>query len=239
MAFQHGKSVFVMFNGYNLTGYLNKIETPATAETAETSVFGVSNKTFVPGLKDATMTAEGLYDGAVSAVDAILSGIFTGLNISNNMIWFPGGNVVGNRGYAMSLIQTAYNATGTKDDAVKINVAGQSNVARERAVLIKAHASIAATGDGASSNAGADSSNGGSVYLEASAVTGTLDVIVEHSTTGAFAGEETTLATFTQLTALGHERIVIPITTTIKQYTRASYTIATGPAVFAVALCRG
>jgi hypothetical protein len=136
----------------------------------------------------------------------------------------------------MNMVQTAYNVTGTKDDAARINMAGQSNVGRERVTLIKAHASIAETGDGTAVNNSSSTANGGSAYLQVSAVTGSVDVIIEQSATGAFGGEEDTLVTFTQATGVTHERIAI--TGTIKQYVRVSYTIVTGPAVFAVALCR-
>jgi len=238
LAFQHGKSGFIMLNGYNITGYLNKIDVPASAETAETSCFGLTDKTFIAGLKDGTLAAEGLYEASASAIDVILNTIFAGANSGNNILWIPAGNTIGNTGYAMNMIQTLYNVTGTKDDAARINLAGQSAVGRERITLIKAHASVPSSSAGTTNNNGAASVNGGAAYIQASAVTGTLDAIIEHSTTGAFAGEEETIATFTQLTGLGHERILIAAGTTIKQYTRVKYAIGTGPAVFAVALCR-
>jgi hypothetical protein len=236
MAFVHGKSSFIMLNGYDLTGYLNKIDTPATADTAETTCFQSDNKTFLPGLKDGTLSAEGLYEASANAVDEILNSVFAGANSGNNIMWFPSGNTLGNIGYAMNMIQTAYNVTGTKDDAARINMAGQSSVGRERVKLLQAHASVAATGDGTQDDNDAATTEGGAAYIHASAVTGSLDVIIEGSATGAFSGEETTIATFTQLTGRGHERIAI--SGTIPQYVRTSYTIVTGPAVFAVALCR-
>jgi hypothetical protein len=81
-------------------------------------------------MKDATLSAEGLYDGDTDAVDQLLSGILSGANYGNNLIWFPAGNIVGGIGYGLNMIQTAYNVMGTKDDAVKISVAGHSNVGR-------------------------------------------------------------------------------------------------------------
>ncbi len=236
MAFLHGKSTFVLLNGYNITGYLDKIETPLTADNAETSCFGNSDKSFVPGLRDATLSGEGLYDASASAIDEIFNTILAGANSGNNIMWIPGGNTIGNYGYAMNMIQTLYNTIGTKDDAARIGIAGHSSTGRERVKLLHAHGSEAATGQSASQNLLAAGSAGGSAYLFVTAITGTLDVIIQHSTTGAFGGEETTLCTFTQNAAIGHERLTF--SGTVNQYVRAKWTIGTGPATFAVAVCK-
>jgi len=236
MAFQHGKAVFVLLNGYNITGYLNKIETPLTADTAETSCFGVTDKTFLPGLRDATLSGDGLYDASASAIDAIMDAILAGANSGNNIMWIPAGNTIGNYGYAMNMIQTLYSTTGTKDDAVRIGIAGHSSTGRERVKLIHAHGSEDSSSQSASQDLLASGAIGGSAYIFATAITGTLDCIIQHSTTGAFSGEETTLCTFTQNTAIGHERLTF--SGTVNRYVRAKWTIGTGPAVFAVAICK-
>ena len=236
MAFKHGKSIFVLLNGYNITEFLSKIDTPMSVDTAETSCFGNDDKTFIGGLKDATLSADGMYDGAASAIDEILSNILSGVNNGSNILWMPGGNVIGEIGYAMNMIQTSYNTMGTKDDATRIGIAGQSSVGRERVKLIHELKAETITGASASQNLGSAGANGGSACIHATAVTGTLEVVIEHSTTGDFTGEETTLCTFTDLTASGHERLVFA--GAVKQYVRAKYTITTGPATFSVAICK-
>ena len=59
MAFKHGKNtVFKVDNsGGSLTdisSYLNSVSFPRTIETAETSSFGNSAKTYIVGLSDST-----------------------------------------------------------------------------------------------------------------------------------------------------------------------------------------
>ena len=240
MAFVHGKSIFVMLNGHNITGYLNKIDSPYSADTAETSTFGTEDKTYLAGMKDATLSAEGLYDGDADAVDEQLDTILQGANIVNNMIWFPAGNVLGGVGYGLSMIQTAYSVMGTKDDAVKISLAGHSNVGRERLKLIKKYEAVTNDGTATANNNAAPSSNGGSAYLELSATNTDVTVTIEHSTDN-FVADTTTLATFTLATSvagIAHERVIF--SGTVKQYTRVKYafTGGTGVATFAVALCR-
>lgn len=236
MAFQHGKSIFVLLNGHNITGYLNKIDTSYTADTSETTTFGDEDKKFIPGLKDAILSAEGFFDGDANAVDIILDTILAGTNIGNNMIWSPQGNVIGNTGYAVNMVQTAYSVMKTKDDAVKISMAGHSSVGRERIKLIHELKSEAAIGTSASQDLIVAGANGGSAYIHATAITGTFDCVIQHSNTGTFTGEETILCTFTQLTALGHERLTFA--GAVKRYVRVSFTITTGPAVFCVAICK-
>lgn len=225
-----------MMNGYNITGYLNKIEAPYTVDTAETSVFGSNNKSFIPGMKDATLSAEGLFDGDVDAVDQLFNSALAGANTANNLIWFPQGNTVGNIGYGLSMIQTAYNVMGTKDDAVKISMAGHSNIGRERLKMIKALAAVSANGSSASQDNAAATTNGGSAYLQvtaASGYTGNVAIKLEHSTDNAIWSN---LAAFTNVTGRTNERIVIA--GTINRYVRATYTLNNGTATFAVALCR-
>ena len=73
MAFVHGSdSVFKLDNaGGSLTDistYVNNVDFPETADVAETSTLGASNKTYIVGLKDATISLGGLFDATVDAI---------------------------------------------------------------------------------------------------------------------------------------------------------------------------
>jgi len=75
--------------------------------------------------------------------------------------------------------------------------------------------------NGSAVNEGAASPNGGAAFLHIlqAAASDTYTITVEGSTTGAFGGEQTTLATFTlNASALGSERKGIAVS--IPQYTR-------------------
>ena len=97
--------------------------------------------------------------------------------------------------------------------------------------------------NGSSVDNGAASSNGGAAYLNVLTAAGadTYTIVVEGSATGAFSGEQSTLATFTlNASALGSERAAI--SGTIPQYTRwkATRSGSAGDTVkIAVALIRG
>jgi len=75
MPASHGKNAVVQLdNGAgtltDITSYLSKASLERMRETAETTVFGLNDKTFVAGLKEASFSGEGNFD---PALDLILS----------------------------------------------------------------------------------------------------------------------------------------------------------------------
>jgi hypothetical protein len=118
MAFVHGKSTFVgiavaaaVAPTTNISAYCNKVDFPRAADTAETSVFGLSDKTYLPGLKGGTIGVEGVWD---TALDAIME---PKLGTIISFFYAPGGS--GTTGYYCDAIVTAYNPPADLNDAVK------------------------------------------------------------------------------------------------------------------------
>ena len=73
MAFVHGKdSVFKLDNASgsltDISAFVNNVDFPETADVAETSVLGASNKTYLVGLKDATIGLTGFFDATADAI---------------------------------------------------------------------------------------------------------------------------------------------------------------------------
>ena len=235
MAYGHGKNVRVYCNGYNLTGYLNTIETPISADTAETSVFGLSSKTYLAGLTDATLSAAGFFDGAASAVDEVMNTAIAAEY--SEWVWYPQGDAVAAYGYGMAAINNAYSVSATLDNAVQITVGAQSTVGRERGLSL--HALGAEAGSdwtGTTNNFGAASANGGSAYLEVTAVTGDIEISLRHSSDN-FAADDTELVAFTNVTALGSQRVTF--TGAVKQYVRGIATIGGAETItFNILFCR-
>lgn len=113
MAFVHGKNVYVSVAANNVTPYTNKADFPRSADTAETSTFGTSDKTYIPGLKGATFSIEGLWD---VTLDGWMDGI---LGTEVQIIYCPQGNSAGNVRYTFQAILTSYNPPGSISEAVK------------------------------------------------------------------------------------------------------------------------
>jgi hypothetical protein len=119
MAFVHGKdSVFkIDDSGGTLTdisSYVNNVDFPQTADVAETSVLGATNKTYIVGLKDATLSVTGLWD---STVDAIF-GAVVGQSATLSFEYSPEGTGSGAVKYTGEAICTGYTKTSAVGDVV-------------------------------------------------------------------------------------------------------------------------
>lgn len=119
MAFVHGKdSVFKLDNsGGSLTdisSYVNNVDFPETADVSETTTLGADNKTYIAGLKDATISLSGLWD---SSADAIF-GAVVGQSATLSFEYSPEGTAVGKVKYEGEAILTSYAISSPVGDAV-------------------------------------------------------------------------------------------------------------------------
>jgi predicted secreted protein len=119
MAFTHGKdSVFKLDNsGGTLTDistYVNNVDFPETADVSETTTLGADNKTYIAGLKDATISLSGLWD---STADAIF-GAVVGQSATLSFEYSPEGTTGGNVKYEGEAILTSYAISSPVGDAV-------------------------------------------------------------------------------------------------------------------------
>ena len=119
MAFVHGKSsVFKLdiASGSltDISSFVNNVDFPETADVAETSVLGASNKTYIVGLKDATISLSGLFD---ATVDAIL-GAVVGQTATLSYEYSPEGTGSGKVKYTGEAILTNYALSSPVGDVV-------------------------------------------------------------------------------------------------------------------------
>ena len=119
MAFVHGKSsVFKLDNASgsltDISSFVNNVDFPETADVAETSVLGASNKTYIVGLTDATISLGGLFD---ATVDAIL-GAVVGQTATLSYEYSPEGTASGKVKYTGEAILTNYALSSPVGDVV-------------------------------------------------------------------------------------------------------------------------
>lgn len=118
MAFVHGSGATLTVNSGALTSFSNDASLSRTADTAETTTFGLTSKTYVPGLKDATFSGSGFYDKTTTTGSIyILEAIYTA-NAAVTCQYRPAGAGAGEYSYAFSGILTSYNITGSTDAVV-------------------------------------------------------------------------------------------------------------------------
>jgi hypothetical protein len=117
--FRHGKStVFKVDNsGGSLTDISNTltdVSFPRSVDTAETSAFGDSAKTYIVGLSDATVSVSGNFD---ATVDAHLAGVL-GQAATLSFEYGPEGSTSPQVKYTGECILTSYEKSGAIGDVV-------------------------------------------------------------------------------------------------------------------------
>lgn len=223
MAFSHGSRGKAFANGLNLSRYLRALTISGTRDVAETSGMSSTAKEYIPGLKDATLSGEGMFDGSDGASDPTLA---AALASSSESVWthYPASDAIGSRGMGISCHETSYEVTSPVDDVNQLTVEANSNVGREAIIAHAAHGTVTASGTASATVDGAALSTGGGVgYLHAIfAGTGTFTVKIQDS------ADDSTyvdLLTFSVVSA-GTVAERITVTGDVDRYTRAVHTMA-------------
>jgi hypothetical protein len=117
--FRHGKStVFKVDNAAgsltDISNTLTDVGFPQTVDTAETSTFGTSAKSYVVGLTDSSLSVSGNFD---ATVDAHLAGIL-GQSASVSFEYGPEGSTAGFVKYTGEALMTSYEKSGAIGDVV-------------------------------------------------------------------------------------------------------------------------
>ena len=115
--FAHGKSTDFAIDdtggsSRNISNTLTDVSFPQTIDTAETTAFGSSNKSYIVGLKDTTISVSGIWD---ATVDGYLSGTEPA---SRSFIFGPAGSTGGNVKYTGEAIMTNYSQSNPVGDVV-------------------------------------------------------------------------------------------------------------------------
>lgn len=235
MAFSHGTSADIYVNGRDLAAYFRAVEMGGMADVVETTTFGDTAKDYIAGIRDGSVSVEGLFDGATSAVDEVLN---TALGSAANSIWvyFPQGETaLGDIGYGMTAVATNYSVASPADGVVSVTGEAQAAVGRERGKTLHVLGAETTTGNGTSNDNAAATTAGASAYIHCTAFTGTsITVTIQDSAdNSSFA----TIGTFTAIAAAGSsERIAIA--GNVRRYVRHVRAGTFTTATFSVLFCR-
>ncbi len=226
MAFAHGKKARFFANGFDLTAYLKRISTASRVDTADTSVLGTSDKTYIVGQKDATLHAEGLLDQAFGAAADRIDDVFAaalGGDTAVDFSYLPQGDTQGAPAFGFQAHETSYEVGSELGDAVRSTLDAQSNVGREALKVHHVLQAEGALGSSATVDNGASSANGGVAYLHAVG-TGPIAAVtakIRHSADDAVYAD---LITFTAFTTRAHERRTVA--GTVNRYTKGNWDAA-------------
>lgn len=238
MAFRHGKNTKVLFNAYDVSGYLNESSLSESVETGETTVYGKAAKTYITGLRDATMSMSGLFDGDANASDALFTAVI-GSNTDNIITFAPEGLALGRRVQTLASIQTSYETSSPVADVVSISLEAQADDRIDRGVSLGDLAAVTSTGNGTAHDNTSSTSNGGAATLHVTANTrnGATTFKVQHSADNI---SWVDLATFASVGTSTTTSERVQVTGTVNRYLRATYTLAgsTGSITFHISFAR-
>lgn len=234
MAAIHGRRTKVYVNGSDLTAYFRSANIQRTADMAESSAFQTDGKSYIPGMRDGTISAEGLFDGSALAIDVTLSAILG--SETQAVVLIPiGVEALGSVAHGLSATDNTHDVEASTDDIATINAEFQSSTGVERTLIHAVLTAVTVGANGASIDNAASTTSGGSAYLQVTAQSGggTLTVKVQHSVDNSVWAD---LITFTGTTALGAQRATV--TGTVNRYTRAVHAITAGSATYVMAFGR-
>ena len=120
--FVHGKSTNFTLDDTagavrDLSDTLTSVDFPESIETAETTAFGSSAKSYIVGLSDATISLSGIWD---ATVDGYIAG--GAEPASRSFVYGPAGSTGGNVKYTGEAIVTSYSISNPVGDVVTYSV---------------------------------------------------------------------------------------------------------------------
>jgi hypothetical protein len=239
--FRHGKNVNVFIDEFDFSTYFNDVSASTTVDTAETSAFGTSAKTYVVGHRDGTVSLSGMFEGTASTGTDEFFDNALGNATKALVIVAPEGHSNGAGAIMLEADDTSYEVSSAIADIVQASAEFQSTDAVEHGKILSSGSTVTATGNGTAVDNGASTTNGGAGFLSVPVNTrnGNITVKIQHSADNSTFAD---LVTFTVVsgTTTTSEKIEVADGTTVNRYLRVNYTVAgsTGSATPVVAFTR-
>jgi len=247
--FIHGKGTNVFVDVYDLSTYFNNADTAQSTETAETTSFTASSKSYIVGLKDQTVSLSGMYSQDAGGSDAVLSSILGAATTPIVTVALKGG-AIGNRAVLGRAHETNYSISSpvadvtsvTADFTASTDAVTNQQLGLASGVMLTAGTSIAfgSLGNLASVDNSASSTNGGMATLHVTVNSisgGNTTFKVQHSADNSTWAD---LITFTAVSASTTAKQLSAVSGTINRYVRATASTAgsSGSITFNIAIAQ-
>lgn len=238
MSFRHGKDGRVLVAEYDLSSYFNEMSSSQAIETAETTTFGASAKTYITGLNDGTLSFSGMFDGVADAVSDVFEGIIDNESTPVITIAHDNGLVIGSSCVMAQAKQTSFDITVPVADVVALSGEFQVTGGLRNGVILAGAVVATTTGNGASVDNAASSALGAVANLHVTA--NTMDdatvIKVQHSADDSTFAD---LITFTSVASTVLTSETATATATVNRYLRHQVTPAgSGSITFSISLSR-
>lgn len=226
--FRHGKGTTVLADTTDLTTFLNSASIAAAVETPETTTFGSSDRSYIVGHNEGTISFEGLFDGTASAVDDVLNSAL-GNTTDKVLTVSTDGIVVGDRTILASSASTSYEISSPLTDVVSISAEAIANGGLDFGTWLVCQTAVSATTNTTSVDNTTSTTNGGVAHLHvtANARTASTIIAVQHSSDNSTFADLVVFGTVSSST-LDAERLEVAPGTTVNRYLRTRTTITSG-----------
>lgn len=234
--FKHGRTAMLWVDSTDLSPYFASAEMSAKVATADVSVFQNTWKQYIPGMADSSLVVSGYYDSALTAVRATLQQIPPAPVVT----FCPGGAfAVGDPARLMQANSTDYKEGGKVGGAVTHDLTMQgTGVWEEGSVLhVLQQETGTITGTGAPLDEGVSTTTGAVAHLHVMALSGgTLSFKLQDATALNNAYTDIASGAFTNVTAAGSQRLIVP--GTIRAYVRAVATLGASTCTYSIVCAR-
>lgn len=211
----------VLLGSLHLTAYARSLASQASANILDVTTIADTAVRRIPGKRTGTFNADGPLDvdatangqadvlaDMIGAASSVLTVAHYGLT-AGSVVWL--GDVI------QASLQTSGADSGTVDWSMAAEVNGVFDL---NGVALIDLAAVTTDTNGSNVDGAASSANGGVAHLHVTAFSGldSNDITIEHSANGSTGWA--TLVTFTQVTGLTSERVVVAAGTTVNRYLR-------------------
>jgi len=226
--FRHGKNTTVLSDDFDLSTYLNSATLSYAVETPETTTFGSSDRSYIVGHNEGTISFEGLFDGTTSSADSIFA---ASLGSATNKVVTVStdSTAIGGRTVLAGAASTSYEISSPLTDVVSVSAEAIANGGLDSGVWLVCQTAVSATTNTTSVDNAASSANGGVAHLHVTqnARTATTVIAIQHSSDNSTFADLVVFGTVA-LNGLDSERVEVASGTTVNRYLRTRTTIATG-----------
>lgn len=224
--FRHGKSAKVLVDATNMSVILNDVSFSLNVDTAETTVFGNDDRSYLAGLRQASASMSGLHDGSTAETDQVFNSAL-GSSATVPITIGPEGDTIGRSAMLGDGHITGYDVSSPVADVVAANAnVDFTSAARAGKWLANLNTAASATTYAAVTFYPSTASTAGGVghlHVTGGTTSGTatveLSVIIQDSPDGSAWSDYITFTDVSSTNPVTSERITS--TASVDEYVRA------------------
>jgi hypothetical protein len=225
MTTKHGKNTTVMLGSVNLSPYLDSMDLSADMDTADTTMFGSTWKSAIPGVLSGKVDFSGAYDPTQAALPTLFLSMLPGV-----LTYCPGGGAaLGDGARLVSALDVSHANSSPVGGLVAIKGSFQATGTVGFGEVLCPLGVVTGTTNGGDQDDLASSSTGWTAHLHVTAVSsGTWTVTIQDAATNDWAALAAPIAFTATTTATSQRLQSATAVVTVRRHVRFVATVAGG-----------